>query len=171
MMLHAKQSTAAEILPLRTRHRAEMNCQIVHDSIHRRDGWTLSYLLEADGAAAGFGSVAIGGPWTGKPTVFEFYLLPEYRHRAFDLFEAFLAAGNPQFFEVQSNDVLVTAMSLTYGRGIATESIVFHDQQTTSLPANGSVLRCVTPEQEIQGCLERRQGGGEWLLELAETEV
>jgi GNAT superfamily N-acetyltransferase len=171
MRLQAKLSTAAEILPLRTRHRAEMNGQIVHDSIHQRAGWTLSYLLDSDDAIAGFGSVAIGGPWTGKPTVFEFYVLPEYRHRAFDLFETFLAAGNPQFFEVQSNDVLATVMSLAYGQGIATESIVFLDGQTTSLLANGTVLRRVTPEREIQACLECRQGGGEWLLELEGAEV
>jgi hypothetical protein len=148
-----------------------MNCQIVYDSIHRRDGWTLSYLLDSEGTIAGFGSVAIGGPWTGKPTVFEFYVLPEYRHRAFDLFETFLAAANPQFFEVQSNDSLVTVLSLTYGQSIATESIVFRDEQTTSLSAGGSVLRGVTSEEEIRANLERRQGGGEWLLELAGAEV
>ena len=171
MKFHARLSTAAEILPLRTRHRAEMNCQIVHDSIHRRQGWTLSYLLDSEGTIAGFGSVAIGGPWTGKPTVFEFYVLPEFRHRAFDLFETFLAAGNPQFFEVQSNDSLVTVLSLTYGQNIATESIVFRDEQTTSLPANGGVLRGVTSDEEIRANLERRQGGGEWLLELEGAEV
>jgi GNAT superfamily N-acetyltransferase len=171
MKFHARLSTAAEILPLRTRHRAEMNCQIVHDSIHRREGWTLSYLLDSEGTIAGFGSVAIGGPWTGKPTVFEFSVLPEYRHRAFDLFETFLAAANPQFFEVQSNDSLVTVLSLTYGHNIATESIVFRDEQTTSLPANGATLRRVTAEEEIRANLERRQGGGEWLLELAGAEV
>jgi GNAT superfamily N-acetyltransferase len=148
-----------------------MTCQIVHDSIHRRAGWTLSYLLESEDTIAGFGSVAIGGPWTGKPTVFEFYVLREYRHLAFDLFETFLAAGNPRFFEVQSNDVLATVMALTYGRDIATEKIVFHDKQTTSLLANGAILRSVTPEQEIQGSLERQQGGGEWLLEWEGAEV
>jgi len=36
--LHVKQSTASEVLPLRTRHLEEMNCQIVQDSIHRREG-------------------------------------------------------------------------------------------------------------------------------------
>src|ERR1022692_3123677 len=40
-----------------------MNCQIVHDSIHRRPGWTREYALELDGATVGFGSVAIAGPW------------------------------------------------------------------------------------------------------------
>jgi hypothetical protein len=64
-------STADAILPLRVRYRQEMNCQIVHDSIHRRDGWTLSYTCALSGAVAGFGSVAIAGPWKDKPTVFE----------------------------------------------------------------------------------------------------
>jgi hypothetical protein len=48
MRFQAKLSNAGEILPLRTRHRAEMNCQITKDSIHCRDGWTLSYFLDAD---------------------------------------------------------------------------------------------------------------------------
>lgn len=171
MTLRATLSTAEEILPLRTRHRAEMNCQIVHDSIHRRAGWTLSYLINSEGSQAGFGSVAIAGPWTSKPTFFEFFVLPEYRCRAFDLFEAFLVAGNPRFFEVQSNDVLATVMALTYGQGISTEKIVFQDEQATSLRAPGTVLRSVTPEQETWSSLERRQGGGEWLLELDGAEI
>jgi len=52
----------------------------------------MSYLLQSDNRAAGFGSVAVAGPWKDKPTVFEFYLLPEQRGRAFDFFEAFVAA-------------------------------------------------------------------------------
>jgi GNAT superfamily N-acetyltransferase len=143
-----------------------MNCQIVHDSIHRREGWTLSYLLDLGGATAGFGSVAVGGPWKDKPTVFEFYFLPEHRSRAFDLFEAFLTASGAQFFEVQTSDVLLTVMLHTYGREIASEKIVFHDKLTTDLPAGRAVLRRVTSEEEIRLCLERRQGGGEWLLEM-----
>src|SRR5437016_12582541 len=102
MQAHAKLSSPEDVLPLRTRYRAEMNCQIVHDSIHRREGWTLSYLLSAGGGAAiGFGSVAIGGPWTGKPTIFEFYLLPEHRASAFAAFDALLAASDARSFEIQ----------------------------------------------------------------------
>jgi len=171
MKFEAKLSSAEEILPLRTRQRAEMNCQITKDSIHSRKGWALSYLLQADNGVAGFGSVAIAGPWTGKPTVFEFYVLPEQRHRAFDLFEAFLDAGKPQFFEVQSNDLLLAALTLTYARDITTESVVFQDKLTTALRANGASLRCTTPEHEIKTAIEHRQGGGEWVLELNGTEV
>ena len=166
MRIQAKQTSADSILPLRTRYREEANCQIVHDSIHRREGWTLSYLLELGGASAGFGSVAIGGPWKDKPTVFEFYVLPEHRSRAFEFFEAFLTVSGARFFEVQSSDVLLTVMLHTYGREIASEKIVFHDKLTTVLPANGAILRRVTPWEEIRLCQEQRQGGGEWLLEI-----
>jgi GNAT superfamily N-acetyltransferase len=166
---YAKLSSAEDVLPLRTRHGEEMNCQIVHDSIHRREGWTLSFLLNVGGIAAGFGSVAIDGPWKGKPTVFEFYVLPEHRSRAFELFEVFVAASGPRFFEVQTNDVLLTVMALTYGHDIGTEKIVFHDKLTTAHPPKGATLRRVTPEEEIRSCLERRQGGGEWLLEIDGT--
>jgi len=143
-----------------------MNCQIVHDSIHRREGWTLSYLLGLGDITAGFGSVAIGGPWKDKPTVFEFYLLPEHRSRAFDFFEAFLATSSARSFEVQTNDLLLTVMLHTYGRDIASEKIVFHDKLITALPSNGAIFRWVTSEEETRLCLEQRQGGGEWLLEM-----
>lgn len=162
----AKLASAEDLLPLRTRFRQEMNCQIVHDSIHRREGWTVSYLLELGGAAAGFGSVAIAGPWKEKPTVFEFYLLPEYRARTFDFFEAFLASSGARFFEVQTNESLTAAMALTYGRDVTSEKIVFQDYLTTSLVTSGAVLRGIKPEEEIRLCLEARQGGGEWLLEV-----
>lgn len=164
-------SSSLEIQPLRERQRVELNCQIVHDSIHRREGWTRSYRLEAGGMTAGFGSVAIAGPWQDKPTVFEFYLLPEYRAMAFHFYETFLAASRARFFEVQSNDLLLTALTLTYARNMESEKIVFHDQMTTNLPANGASLRRVTDEEEIRSSMERRQGGGEWVLEVEGASV
>jgi len=166
MRVLAKLTSNDETLPFRTRYREEMNCQIVKDSIHSRNGWTRSYLLERDGVAVGFGSIAIAGPWKEKPTVLEFYVLPEHRRFSFDLFEAFLAASGARFFEVQTNDTLLTVLVHTYGQNIASESIVFEDGFTTTLRANGAALRRVTPEEEIMDCIEHRQGGGEWVLEL-----
>jgi len=166
MQLVAKLSSIQDVLPLRTRYRKEMNCQIVHDSIHRREGWTLTYLLEMRGIPAGYGSVAIGGPWKDKPALFEFYVLPEHRSRAFYLFEALLASSGARFFEIQTNDVLPMVMVHTYGRDIASEKIVFQDQLTTYLPSNGAILRGVTSDEETRVALERRQGSSDWQLEI-----
>lgn len=155
-----------QILPVRTRFGQEMNCQIVHDSIHRRQGWTLSYEIQIDGQQSGFGSVAIAGPWKDKPTIFEFYLLPEHHPRAFHLFEEFLKTSNARFFEVQTNETLLTVMLHAYGKNFESEKIVFQDHQTTHLSVQGAVLKSLTPIEELQSSIEKRQGGGEWVMEM-----
>ena len=167
MRASARPATADEQVPFRERYRAEMNCQVVHDSIHSRAGWTLPYLLECGGFAVGYGSVAIGGPWKEQPTLLEFYVLPEHRQRSFDLFEALLATCGARHMEIQSNDVLLAVMLHTYSEAVISEKIVFHDAFTTTLPANGAALRRVTSEEDARACIEARQGGPEWLLEVA----
>lgn len=155
-----------DVLPLREEYRQEMNCQVVHDSIHRRAGWATTYLLEINGVAAGFGSKAIGGPWTDKPTLFEFYVLPAHRSRAFDLFEALRAAGQAPFMLIQSNDPVQSVMLHTYAHDIHSEAIVFQDRLTTALPSMGSVMHRLMSEGQIRRCIDARQGGPEWRLEL-----
>jgi GNAT superfamily N-acetyltransferase len=159
-------STAETILPLRVRHRQEMNCQIVHDSIHQRAGWMLTYALTLGSAVAGFSSVAIAGPWKDKPTILEFYVLPEYRSRAFHLFEVFVATSGARLMEIQSNDTLLAVMLHTYARDIWSEKIVFRDQLTTMLPPNGAVLHGITPNDDVRESIAQRQGGGEFELRL-----
>jgi len=151
---------------MRTRHREEMNCQIVHDSIHRRPGWTLTYRLEINDKIVGFGSVAVAGPWKDRPTLLEFYVLPEYRGLAFGLFEALLGAGKPEWFEIQSNDVLPFIMAHTYGRDVVSEKIVFHDAEITAHPSQGATLLRTNSHAEAMQCLERRAGSSDWTLEV-----
>ena len=166
MHISAALASSPDILPLRIRYRAEANGQIVHDSIHTRDGWTTSYLLQVGDHLAGFGSVAVAGPWQDKPTVFEFYVLPECRGHAFDLFEAFVAASGARFFEVQTSDSLLTVMLHAYGCDLASEKIVFRDELTTSLPPQGATLKRVTSEQESRCGFEARAGKSEWVIEF-----
>jgi GNAT superfamily N-acetyltransferase len=166
MPVSAAFASNQDILPLRVRYRAEANGQIVHDSIHARSGWTKSYLLQVDRHIAGFGSIAVAGPWKDKSTVFEFYVLPEWRGRAFDLFETFVAASGAHFFEVQTSDILLAVMLHTYGSDLASEKIVFRDELTTSLPAQGSGLKPVTSEKESMCCFQERAGKSDWTLEL-----
>lgn len=166
MRAHATLTTAQAVLAVRTRYRQEMNCQIVKDSIHTRQGWALTYALGLGDAVVGFGTVAIAGPWQDKPTILEFYILPDHRCRAFDLFEAFLEASGARLMEIQSSDLLLAAMLHTYARDIWSEAIVFRDGITTTLPANGAVLQPLTPDEEIRRSIEERQGGPEWLLRV-----
>ena len=112
----AKPVTVSEIVPCRDLYRQEMNCQIIHDSVHPRKGWTEPYFLEEGGAPAGYASIVVGGPWKGTRTVFEFYVLPSHRSRVFDLFGAFMADSQATAINVQSNDEILTVMLHTFAK-------------------------------------------------------
>lgn len=171
MRATARVTSTNAVLDLRNVYRQEMNCQVVHDSIHRRAGWTTTYALMVDEMSAGFGSMAIGGPWTGSPTIFEFYVLPAYRVYAFHLFEALLAACEARSMEIQSNDTLLAVMLHTYARDIRSEKIVFRDGVTTTLESNGAVLEPMTGEEDTRRAIAARQGGPEWRLQLGNDTV
>ena len=144
-----------------------MNCQLVKDSIHTRPGWSMTYTLGVDETLAGFGTVAIAGPWAGKPTILEFYVLPEYRARAFDLFEAFVEASGARLMDIQSNDLLLAVMLHTFARDIVSEAVVFRDGFTTALRADGAVVQALTSDDEVRASIAARQGGPEFLLHVA----
>ncbi len=92
MTVSTEAVSLTELRPWRERYRAEMNCQVVHDSLHGRAGWTQSHWLRRGDRQVGYGSLAVGGPWKDTRTIFEFYLEPELRFRSDEVFAAFVAA-------------------------------------------------------------------------------
>ena len=149
MGIEVKPVAVDDIMPWRDLYRREMNCQIVHDNMHARPGWTQPSLFEIDGAAAGYGSILVGGPWTGTRTVFEFFVAPKYRTRVFDLFESLMEASGATAMEVQSNDVLLTVMLHSWARNIVSEKIIFEDKLTTNRQSEGARLhRRDKPDQD-----------------------
>ena len=154
-----------DILPWRDLYRHEMGCQVLKDSIHSRAGWTQQYLLRLGDIIAGYGSLAIAGPWQGKPTLFEFYVMPQHRARLFDLFGALLTASGAVAIEVQSNAPLLTAMLHTFARDVVSESIVFHDRLTTFHAPPGALVRCVTPEDAAPIRALQLDPDSPWLVE------
>lgn len=141
MNLSVKPVGVEDISAWRDLYRREMNCQIVHDNMHARPGWTQPYMVEVGAVAAGYGSILIGGPWAGTRTAFEFYLAPEFRSRVFDGFEMFLAASEANAMKAQTNDALLTVMLHARARNIVCESIVFDDRLATTHRVEGAVLR------------------------------
>lgn len=131
----------SEITSLRDRYREEMQCQIIHDSIHERHGWSREFLLEIDGIAVGYGSVAIGGPWKLMPSLYEFYVDGDHHQRLFALFEALRANCDASRIETQTNDVLLSTMLHTFARNIQAEAILFEDRYETSLLPEGASFR------------------------------
>jgi len=165
MSLSAQPTTLQEIAHFRELYRREMNCQIMGDSFHTRPGWTQSWLLQIDNQTAGYGSIAIAGPWKGKPTAFEFFILPQHRLRIFDLFETFLAAANPIAIETQSNGTLLHIMLHTYAKNITAEAILYHDKITTTMKQPGVIFRRAMPYDRAQISSQNLDEGAEFLLE------
>jgi GNAT superfamily N-acetyltransferase len=162
----ARAVTVEDILPWRDLYRQEMDCQIIHDSLHSRKGWTEPYLLVSGGAAAGYGSIAVGGPWKGKPTLFEFYVAPPYRSRMFELFVALLAASGSNRIETQSNDPALTVMLHTFAQDVVSESVLFHDKLTTAYSPNGAVFRRATADDTERIFPHRTEPVGDWVVEV-----
>ena len=146
-----------------------MQCQIVHDSLHAREGWTQSYQLNIGQTAVGYGAIAIGGPWKGTKTVFEFYVAPDHRSLANELFARFSETAAITAFAVQTNDTLLTAMLQPWTAGATCEKIVFHDQRTTTLPASGATLRRAKPADAARIFSHHAEPVGDWLLEIDDS--
>lgn len=166
MHLSATAVPAEAILAWRGKFRQEMQCQIVHDSLHSRVGWTQSYLLKIGLVAVGYGTTAVAGPWKGTKTVFEFHVATEHRPQASALFELFVSDAGITAFEVQTNDALLTGLLHRSLPGATCEKVVFQDRQTTALPANGAIFRRVTPDDVARIFPHHREPIGDWLLEL-----
>ena len=162
---------AATSLPtihrLRDVYRHEMHCQIIHDSLHERPGWTTPYLLTVDASPAGYGAVAHAGPWKDKPTIFEFYVLPQQRHRMFRLFSALVAACGTRAIETQTNSPFLGVLIQTLCPSVAAEAVLYEDRMTTSITIPGAVFRPVAPADAEIIAARKLDGGAGWLVELA----
>jgi GNAT superfamily N-acetyltransferase len=138
------------ILALREMYRREMSCQIIHDSIHSRAGWTQEYSVKIDDALAGYGSVAVGGPWKQVPALYEFFVARSYRLKVFELFGALRKVCGANRMEIQSRDLLTTVMFHTYAANVMTESVLFQDEMTTNLIPAGATFRVATEADGLE---------------------
>ena len=141
------ETTVEELQPWRDMYLHEMSCQVVQDSFHRRSGWTREFRLRRGDADLGYGSLVIGRPWTGTPTLFEFFLAPPHRSQLFSAFEALVAATRPVAMRVQMNAALASVMLHAFGADPRCESILLHDREQTGLVAAGARFRPATADE------------------------
>jgi len=128
----------------RDMYRLEMSCQIIHDSLHDRDGWTQEYLLAVDDTPVGYGSLARGGPWSGRSALYECYVTPAWRGHLFRLFEVLIASSDAVDIEVQSNDALASVMLHSFAGDVRSEAVIFEDALVTTLRPQGATFRAPT---------------------------
>lgn len=166
MNIECSATPLSTIQRLRDVYRHDMHCQIIHDSLHDRPGWTTPYLLTVDGSTAGYGAVAHAGPWKDKPTIFEFFVLPTQRHRMFRLFSALVTACGTRALETQSNNQFLGVLIQALCPSVVAEAILYEDGITTSISIPGARVRPVTPDDAGEIAARGLDGEAKWLLQL-----
>ncbi len=166
MKLTALATTVDTIRPWRVRYVREMNCQVVHDSLHARAGWTRPSLIHLGNEPIGYGSVVHGGPWADSPAVFEFYLDPPHRNRAFEAFEALLQVCHAVQIDGQSNDVQLISMLLAFAHDVRSEKVLFEDGMTTGHVAAGAAVRAMTADDAAAASALGIDPHAQWVLTL-----
>ena len=139
MAIKAVKTELDNIKPLRSLFLQETNFQVRYNAAHERC-WTDSYLLMSDDAKVGFGSIK-GQEIKDRDTVFEFYLIPEYRRQSGAFFTELLGASNAKHIECQSNDPLLSAMLYEFSRDINADTVLFADHSVTEHSIPGAVVR------------------------------
>ena len=140
----------------------ETNFQIRYYDYHTR-GWTDSYLLTIDGREVGYGAVK-GRRIEGRDTVFEYFVIPAFRHRASDLFARLVKTSGAKYIECQSNDLFLTSMLYEFSRTVTADVILFEDYAVTCHVLPGAVLRRRAEGEDVFE--HRAEPVGDYVVEL-----
>jgi hypothetical protein len=166
MKLTTQPATYADIQPWRERYRRMMNRQVVHDSLHTRAGWTESQMLEFGGRAIGYASVAVGGPWRGTRTLFEFFVEPAEQTRLFHAFETALTATRATALLWQTNDPLLSPLAFRRAHAVRPSRIVFEDRFVTTHTLASGRFRRASPADTARIFPHAMEPVGDWLIEI-----
>src|SRR5262249_19291555 len=97
--------------------------------------------------------------------IFEFYVVPKYRCRMFDLFAVLFNGSDTSLITTQSNDPLLTPLLHAFAETVTCESILFHDRITTAHAPKDVVFRRTTRGDKEQMESRKLDSEAAWLLE------
>lgn len=162
MTIEAMRGSAEDLFPLHEQLRAEANCQLIRDSYWTR-GFLEPWALAIDGGVAGYGAI---GNRHLEGRVLEFFVLPDYRGHAMELFGAWLRASGAQTIEAQTNVPMIATMLRAWAEEIETEKLLFADGEATALAApEGAVFRRKRESGESAIFEHGLEPSGDWVLE------
>lgn len=148
-----------DIESLRRSFLNELNAQFIHDKCHLY-GWSDDYLFTVDGVVAGYGCVWGIEQRSDRDTIFEFYVLPQYRRYETTLMRRLIAITGVTTLECQTNDPNTSRLFFENASHISAQSILFSNLQPTHWPSEGVRFLEVSDgsEQERERRFELRGG-------------
>jgi hypothetical protein len=141
MKIEARRVPAEEISAMREAYRAEANCQIIYDSFLPR-GHADAYLVSVDDRVVGYGALA--NRYYPRQII-EFYVVPEARIDALEMFRRLLAITRATHVHAQTNMPFMTRMLFDTTKNIAAEKVLFTDNSVPA--ANASETAGHAPAQ------------------------
>jgi GNAT superfamily N-acetyltransferase len=123
MKIEARRVPAEEISAMREAYRAEAGCQIIYDSFLPR-GHADAYAVSIDDRAVGYGALA--NRYYPRQVI-EFYVVPEARIDALEMFRRLLAVTRATHVRAQTNIPFMTRMLFDTTKNIAAEKVLFTD--------------------------------------------
>jgi GNAT superfamily N-acetyltransferase len=140
MNINLAKANFEEILPFRRLFLHETNVQIRYNACHER-GWSDSYLILCNNVAVGYGAVKGKEHLQDRDAVFEFFVIPPFRHLVDGAFTKLLRVSGARFIECQSNDRLLSSLLYRFGKNISASTILFRDFHTTSIAGEDLLVR------------------------------
>lgn len=148
MKIEIRKSSISEIESLRNQFLSENQIQIRYDACHVR-GWADEYAIVVDGMPIGYASVKGMKELSDRDTVFEFFILPEFRNKVSLIFEQVLDKTKTTYLECQTNEFLMTSMLFEFGVNIHSDVMLFQDGHKTSLEKTGLHFRKKKPSDDL----------------------
>jgi GNAT superfamily N-acetyltransferase len=125
-----------QVSDLRALFLKEGGFQFIHNKCHAY-GWADVYLITDRGVSIGYSSVWGKDNRQDRDTIFEFYLIPDYRKYTSSIFSHVTKVSGVPFIECQTNDSLLAAMTFTHASDIHAQSVLFEDDSETNFRING----------------------------------
>lgn len=147
MLLNILRCVLSEIQELRTLFLNELNAQFIHDKCHLY-GWSDDYLFTIDGTVAGYGCVWGIDRRQDRDTIFEFYILPQFRRQETTIIREFVQATGVTTLECQTNDPNTSRLFFETASDISVQSILFTDFEVTDWPLMGLQVIDQSPPDE-----------------------
>ncbi|MCC6289951.1 MAG: GNAT family N-acetyltransferase [Chitinophagaceae bacterium] len=122
--------------------------QFVHNKCHDY-GWSDDWLINVDGVEVGYGCVWGSNNRKERDTIFEYYIIPQYRKLASVIFALFKTHCNVPLIECQTNDPLLSRMVFEFAENINTEAVLFEEDHNTFLKADDIVFRKVQDDDKM----------------------
>ena len=137
-----------KILHLRSLFLQENNFQIRYNATHER-GWTDSYVFQSGKDNIGYAAIKGKDNIVDRDCIFEFYLIPPFRHLASHCFKTLKKTAIPAYIETQSNEKMLTGLLNEFGRDIQSDVILFCDSFCSDLKVEKIVFRKQNEKDKI----------------------